>query len=781
MAETPTNNKAPKKEKTNKSRSVYSTIIKGLWITFLSGILLFSLFVFSINVNFLNLYGELPSLRALENPQNDEASELFSADNVSLGKYFRENRSPVEYEEISPNLINTLLASEDYRFEEHSGIDLRGMVRAGVYSVLLGKGQGGGSTLTHQLAKNLFRIRNSSGVLSDVPVLKMVIIKTKESIMAVRLERAYTKKEILKMYLNTVEYGSNSYGLKVAAKTFFNTSPDSLNLQQSALLVGLLQNPSMYNPVRNPNNALSKRNQVLGKLHRYEMITARQLDSLRSLPIDLNYEVENHNKGIATYFRSHIRASLINWAKDNNFDLFQDGLKIYTTIDSRMQKYAEEAMTEHMAYLQGKFDEHWKGRNPWIDENGVEIKNFVEVAARKTPYYRELRNRYGKDSDSIMIMMNRPYKMKIFTWDGEKDTIMSQLDSIRHFKRFLQTGMMSMDPHTGHVKAWVGGINHKYFKYDHVKQGRRQPGSTFKPFVYATAIDNGYSPCYEVVDAKTTYHMEGSTPPTWSPPNFDHTYTNEKMTIRNALAKSINTVTAFMMKKIGPQNVVDMARRLGIESPLDPVLALSLGTSDVSVFEMVGAYSTFVNEGTYTMPMYITRIEDKNGNILQEFPPRTVEALSEETAYLMLYMLRGATELPIGTAIGLSRELRGDNEIAAKTGTTNNYSDGWFMGLTKDLVSGVWVGGDDRSIHFRTSAFGVGGRMAMPIWEKYMKKVYADPTLGYEKGPFKKPSRPLSIEIDCDRYKNQYFNDYEGLDTLDIDINRKNVNKEDIL
>lgn len=771
---------ASKKKAPKKKSKIFSTIVKGLWIAFIAVVVFVPLYVYSVSENFLNLYGELPGLRSLENPRNDEASELFSADNVSLGKYFRENRSPVEYEEISPNFINTLIASEDYRFEDHSGIDLKGMLRAGIYSVLLGRGQGGGSTLSHQLAKNLFRIRrNSEGLLSEVPIIGMIIIKTKESIMAVRLEKAYTKKEILKMYLNTVEYGSNSYGLKVAAKTFFDTTPDSLNLQQSALIVGLLQNPSLYNPVRNPNNALKKRNQVLGKLHKYEMITAVQLDSLKELPLDLNYAVENHNKGLATYFRSFIRGTLMNWANDNGYDLFDSGLKIYTSIDSRMQRYAEESMEEHMAYLQGKFDEHWKGRNPWIDINGKEIKDFVETAAKGTSYYKELVKRYGKGSDSVMIMMNTPYKMKVFTWDGEKDTVMSQMDSIRHFKKFLQAGFMSMDPHTGHVKAWVGGINHKYFKYDHVKQGRRQPGSTFKPFVYAAAIDNGYSPCYEVVDAKTTYHLEGSDPPTWTPPNFDHTYTNEKMTIRYALAKSINTVTAFMMNKIGPQNVVKMARSLGIESPLDPVLALSLGTSDISVYEMVGAYSTFANEGTYTMPMYITRIEDKNGNVLQEFPPRTVEALNEETAYLMLYMLRGATEMTGGTAIGLSYDLRAENEIAAKTGTTNNYSDGWFMGLTKDLVSGVWVGGDDRRIHFRTSAFGVGGRMAMPIWEKYMKKVYADPSLGYEKGPFKKPSKPLSIEIDCDRYKNQFFN--EGIDSLNVDdFDNQNINQEDI-
>ncbi|CAN5147333.1 transglycosylase domain-containing protein [soil metagenome] len=777
MADSP-KNKVPKKN--SKNRNVLGTVIKVMWITFITGIILLSLFVYSVSTNFMNLYGELPDTRTLENPKNDEASELFSADNVSLGKYFRENRSPVEYEEISPNFLNTLIASEDYRFEEHSGIDLKGLVRAAVFSVALGSKQGGGSTLTHQLAKNLFKIRskNSEGTLSNVPGLGMVIIKTKESIMAARLERSYTKKEIIKMYLNTVEYGSNSYGLKVAAKTFFNTTPDSLNLQQSALLVGLLQNPSFYNPVRNPNNAFNKRNQVLGKLERYNMITAAQLDSLRALPIELKYEVENHNKGLATYFRSFIRGPLHKWAEENGYDLYQSGLKIYTTIDSRMQRYAEEAMQEHMTYLQEKFEEHWKGKNPWIDEDGQEIKDFVKLAARRSPYYRELQKIYGKDSDSVMIMMNKPQKMRIFTWDGEKDTVMSQMDSIRHFKRFLQAGFMSMEPQTGHVKAWVGGINHKYFKYDHVKQGRRQPGSTFKPFVYAAAIDNGYSPCYEVVDSKVTYHLEGSDPPTWTPPNFDHTYTNEKMTLRQALAKSINTVTAFMMKKIGPENVVNMARSLGVKSPLDPVLALSLGTSDVSVYEMVGAYSTFVNEGIYTEPMYITRIEDKNGNVIQEFPPRTVEALNEETAYLMLYMLRGATEAG-GTAVGLSYDLRVDNEIAAKTGTTNNYSDGWFMGLTKNLVSGVWVGGDERSIHFRTSTHGVGGRMAMPIWDKYMKKVYADATLGYDKGSFKNPTQPLSIEIDCERYKNDNFYEIEA-DTLDYDFDRKNVSKEDI-
>lgn len=755
-------NTKPKNKKN--SGKLTSNIIKGIWIAFVAMLVFMPLFIFSVSVNLFNLYGEQPSLRSLENPEEELSSELYSADNVLLGKYFRENRSPVSYEELSPNLINALIAVEDYRFEQHSGIDLRGLSRAVVFYLLPASYAGGGSTLSQQLAKNLFETRSEryEGALHGIPGLGKFIDKVKEWIVAVKLERSYTKKEILQMYLNTVPYGSNAHGIKVAAQTYFNTTPDSLNIQEAALLAGMVQAPSRHNPVYNYESALHRRNVVLAQMLKYNMLTRETFDSLKLLPIDLDYKVANHNQGLATYFRSVIGSYLRNWANEHGYDLYEGGLKIYTTIDSRLQEYAEEAVSEHMSSLHKTFIDHWKGRNPWIDEQGREIKNFLSTVAKRTPRYRNLVAIYGERSDSVDILMKKPIPMRVFSWHGEIDTVMSPMDSIRYYKHFLQAGFMAMDPHSGQIKAWVGGINHKYFKYDHVMQGKRQPGSTFKPILYAAAIDNGYSPCYEVYDTPVTFEASGDQP-AYKPNNAEGTYSGQRMTIREGMARSINSIAAFMIKKIGPATVVDYARRLGIESPLDPVPALSLGTSDVSIYELVGAYSTFVNEGVYTKPYFITRIEDKNGNVLQEFPPRTREALSEETAYLMLHMLKGTTEWygedhdRFGTAVGLGRYglLSDSNEVGGKTGTTANYSDGWFVGVTKDLVAGVWVGGDDRSIHFRTLALGQGGRMAMPIYGRFMEKVYKDPSLDITKGPFKRPSRGLSVEIDCDRYKHQ--------------------------
>ncbi|MCG8340834.1 MAG: transglycosylase domain-containing protein, partial [Cytophagales bacterium] len=534
--------------------------------------------------------------------------------------------------------------------------------------------------------------------------------------------------------------------------TFFNTTPDSLSIDQAALLVGLLKAPSRYNPVKHPDNALKRRNLVIGQLHKYNFLTQEEYDSIRQLPLALVYKVENHTIGLATYFRSAIRDFLLKWTKDNGYDLFEDGLRIYTTIDSRMQQHAEEAVEEHMKELQKKFEQHWEGQNPWINEKGVEIKDFIKTTSENIEIYKNLVKEYGEGHDSVAIMMNTPEPMKLFSWEGEVDTVVSPIDSIKYNKRFLHAGFMAMDPHTGYVKAWVGGINYKFFKYDHVMQGKRQVGSAFKPIVYAAALDNGYTPCDEVVDAPVTFRMPGN-PPIWTPKNASGRYTGQKMTLRQAMSRSVNSITAYLMKQLGPQRVVDYARKLGIMGPMEPVPALCLGASDVSVYELVGAYSTFVNDGVWTKPFYITRIEDREGNILQEFVPRKKEAISEETAYLMIHMLKGATEEEGGTARGLSKELREDNEIGGKTGTTSNHSDGWFVGITRDLTAGAWVGGEERCIHFRTLAEGQGARTARPIWEKFMLKIYEDPALPYEKAPFQKPSKPISVELDCDKPK----------------------------
>ncbi len=700
-------------------------------------------------------FGGLPSLQELERPDPDLSSELISSDGVSLGKYYRVNRTPVTYEELSPELVNTLLVTEDIRFKQHSGIDLKGLIRA-IIGQLTFNFKGGGSTITMQLAENLYRTSSANrGSLYSLPGIGQIITKLKEWIIAVQLEQNYTKEEILVMYLNQVEYGSNAAGIKSAAKIFFNKLPAQLNYKESAILVGAINAPTRYSPILNPESAKAKRTEVLYNLHKYGLLTKAAFDSLKISDFDLNYKVESHVQGLAQYFRQGaLLRFLLRWSRENNVDLYEDGLKIYTTIDSRMQEYAEQAVQEHMDTLQQIFNTHWKniGGNPWIDEDGRELEGFIDEAIKRTNHYKSLAKKFDEDSDSIDIILNKKRPMRVFSWEGEKDTLFSSFDSLRYYKRFLQAGFMAMDPKTGNIKAWVGGINFKYFKFDHVKQGRRQPGSTFKPFVYTVAIDNGWSPCFPVVDAQITIPMPGQDPPTWQPDNANGKFSGEVMTIRQAMARSVNSITAFVINKVGPQNVVDYAKNMGVTSPLAPVPSLALGVSDVSLYELLGAYSTFVNNGTYTEPFFISRIEDKNGNVLQQFVPETREVLNEETAYVMLHMLKGTTEEDGGTGRSIDLELREENEIAAKTGTTQNASDGWFMGVTKDLAAGAWVGGDDRSIRFKYWVFGQGARTAMPIWEKFMSKVYADPTLGYSKGPFNKPLKPISVELDCDKY-----------------------------
>ncbi|MCC5931790.1 MAG: transglycosylase domain-containing protein [Cyclobacteriaceae bacterium] len=748
----------------NKKSSVFHKIRMALWLVFLLAFLGFPVYLLTVKYNIFNLYGQLPSYKALENPEskNDLSSELISSDGVLLGKYYRFNRTQVSFDDLSPELVQTLLATEDIRFYEHAGIDLRGMLRVGFYSILLRReSAGGGSTISQQLAKNIFNTRlfeadpETEGLLHKINsrYLNLLISKTKEWIVAVHLESSFTKNEIMAMYLNTIFFGHNTYGIKVASRTFFNKEPAELNYQESALLVGMLNKPTRFSPINYPENALAKRNEILYNLHKYNYINRPVYDSIKTLPIELDYNIEDHVEGLAPYFRTAIRPYLLRWARENNIDLFESGLKIYTTIDSRMQRYAEESVKEHMTYLQRLFDEHWKGRNPWRYEDGSEIPGFVDNHLRRSQRYQDLVRQYGKDSDSIGIVLNTPVRMRIFSWTGDIDTLMSPRDSLAYYKKFLQTGFMAMDPKTGDVKAWVGGINYRHFQFDHVMQSKRQPGSTFKPVVYAAAIDNGYSPCYEVEDAPVTFSLPGQNPPVYTPQNYEKVFTGEVMTIRQGMARSKNSITAFLMQKLGPETIVRYARILGIESPLDPVPALCLGTSDVSVYELIGAYSTFANRGVWTAPHFITHIEDKYGNLLQEFPIRTREALSEETAFLMLHMLMGSTQERGGTALGLSSDVRHNNEIGAKTGTTQNASDGWFIGLTTDLAAGVWVGGDERSIHFRTSSLGQGARTAMPIYDKFMQKVYADKDLNYEKGFFPRPTRPLPVEIDCNRYK----------------------------
>lgn len=751
--------------------------IRILWIVFILALVAVPLFIFSIKINAFGLYGGLPSLKKLENPDPDLSSILYSSDGEILGRYFRYNRTPVSYQELSPELVNTLLVTEDVRFFKHSGIDLRGLGRVLVYSLLLQRDAGGGSTISQQLAKILFRTRSelNDGLLNKVPILNLVVIKLKEWIVAVQLEVSYTKEEILTMYLNIAEFGSNTYGIQSAASTFFNKLPSELNYSESAMLIGMVNAPTRYSPISNPENAINKRTEVLHNLRKYEKIDQAEYDSLSSKPLELNYRVENQNMGLATYFRTVAANRLVNWAKENGYDLFDDGLRIYTTIDSRMQEYAEQAVVEHMKGLQVTFDEHLEGSKPWIDEDGYEIDDYLKNWIKRTDYYKHLVKRFGKEHDSIDIKLNMPKPMTVFSWEGERDTLFSSYDSLAYYKQFLHSGFMAMNPHTGEIKAWVGGIEKKYFKFDNVQQGKRQPGSTFKPIVYSTAIADGFSPCFPVTDVAISFKEPGDEE-AWFPQNSSNRYNGQTMTLRQAMARSVNRITAWLMKKMTPRRVVNQARLLGIESKLQAVNALCLGAGgEVSLYEMVGAYSTFVNKGTWTEPVYITRIEDKNGAVIEEFVPRKQEALSEETAYLMVHMLKGGTEESGGTAQGLDWKLRQDNEIGGKTGTTQRASDGWFMGITKDLVAGAWVGGDDRAIHFKSWTMGQGARTAMPIWNNFMLKVYEDPKLYYEKGPFPKPLSRLSVELDCELSGDQLFNES---DSLSIDIN--DIDEDDI-
>lgn len=736
-------------------RTMYGSVVGFVWKAFLLGFALVVLYLLSVEYNLLYLFGTSPSLDRLENPRTDQASELYTSDGQLIGKYFEENRSPVPFKKMSPKLINALVATEDVRFYEHSGIDPAAIVSA-VYGSLQGDARGA-STITQQLAKNLYKTRtnDSKGVLGHIPVANIIISKTKEWLTAIKLEQRYTKDEILAMYLNTVDFGSNSFGIKVASKTFFHVSPDSLKTEQAAVLVGLLKAPTYYSPRYNPKNSTRRRNTVLAQMAKYNYITQAEADSLGKLPLELNYKVESHYEGPATYFRGAVAEYLNEWCKQNGYDLYRDGLKIYTTIDSRMQKYAEEAMEKQMRTLQGRFDNHWKGRNPWVDEKDKEIPGFIEETIKRTAYYHRLKKKYGNDTTAINRELNTPHEMKVFTWDNdslEKRVVMSPLDSLAYYKHFLHGGMMTMDPSNGHIKAWVGGINFKYFKYDHVKQARRQPGSTFKPFVYVAAIDNGYAPCDKIVDKRITINYEEKgEKKSWSPTNADWEYTGAPMTLRRAMGKSVNVVTAQLTEKIGWETVVKYAHRLGITSPLEEVPSIGLGPSDVSVYEMVAAYSTFPNRGFYTQPMFITRIEDRNGNLLHQFVPKQKKVLNTETAFLMMHMLKGGMEEPGGTSQALwEYDLwKNNNQIGGKTGTTSNHSDGWYMGVTKDLVTGVWVGGEDRSIHFRTSQLGEGSKTALPVFGLYMEKIYKDKDLGYTLGPFPKSTVDITKKYNC--------------------------------
>ena len=720
------------------------------WLIFISPFVIIGLILFMATKGWIG--EELPSFADLENPKSALASEIVSCDQHVIGKYFIQNRTNIHYYELSPNVIHALKATEDIRFESHSGVDLRGLLRA----VFSAGTSGGGSTITQQLAKNLFHERPDSKA-------QRVIQKIQEWIIAVQLERRYTKEEIMAMYLNTVEFSSNAFGIKSASRTYFNKTPDSLNVQEAAVLVGMLQAPTKFNPVRNPKNSLARRNVVLSQLAKYDFITRTQYDSISALPIKLDFQQDDHNYGMATYFREVLRKEMLDWCKEhiNNstqkpYNLYTDGLKIYTTIDSRMQRYAEEAMKEHLTELQKKFFEHWKGREPW--EKHTEI---LTEGMKRSDRYIAMKAAGATDKEINKAFATK-VPMKIFSWKGEVDTMLSPMDSIKYHKKIFQCGFMAVEPKSGYVKAWVGGNDYRIFKYDHVKEGKRQVGSTFKPFLYTLAMQEGYSPCYQVPNVRVYFDLP--TGETWSPDNSDNKY-GGMLTLKQGLAESVNCVSAYLMKQFGPQAMIEICRKLGIESPIDPVPAICLGTPDVSVYEMVGAYAAFANKGVWTQPQYITRIEDKNGNVLQEFVPKKVEAINEQAAYLMTNLMQGVVQF--GTGARLRGQYKLTAPIAGKTGTTQNQSDGWFIGITPELAAGAWVGCEDRVVHFRSIEMGQGAREAMPIWALFMQRVYADKTLHISTADFEPPAEPLTVEMDCNKYKQDNRQD-EGKDDKDF-------------
>ncbi|PKQ45704.1 penicillin-binding protein 1A [Confluentibacter flavum] len=743
----------------------FSKYIRWFWWTFTGGI------VFVILIFLLaswGLFGEMPDHTVLENPKTNLAGEIISSDGKTLGKfYLNDNRTPVSYEDLSQNLVDALIATEDARYRSHSGIDALGTLRA---VVKLGSG-GGASTISQQLAKQLFHGEGSTNIV------ERVLQKVKEWIIAIRLERQYTKEEIIAQYFNIYDFLNNADGIRSASRIYFGKEPNELDVKESAMLVGMFQNSALYNPRRNPVGVKNRRNVVLRQMEKYDFIDEKTKDSLQKTDLGLNYSPESHREGIATYFRTYLDGFMKDWIKNNpkpdgtKYSLYNDGLKIYTTIDSRMQKYAEDAVEQHMPRLQAEFfNQNTPTRNPtapFLDLKKEEVDALLLRSMKQSERWRIMKA-LGKTEKEIQESFKKPTHMSVFEWkDGkasEKDTIMRPMDSIRYYKSFLRTGMMSMDPQTGHVKAWVGGINYRHFQYDMVKQGKRQVGSTFKPFVYSAAIDQIHaSPCDLYPD--TPFCIEKGkygNVEDWCPQNSGgaNDYGGTR-TLKNALANSVNTITARLMDKVGPQMVIDMVKKLGVESDIPVVPSIALGTADLSVYEMVGAYAAFANQGVYTKPVMVTSIEDKNGTILYQFKPETRDVLSDEAAYVTVKLLEGVVESGSGARLRRTGEPYGiykevitgfpygfTNPIAGKTGTTQNQSDGWFMGMVPNLVTGVWVGGEERSVHFKSITYGQGATMALPIWGLYMKSCYADKDLNVSIGDFEAPAN-LSINVDC--------------------------------
>lgn len=738
-----------------------------------SMIVLLFLYLGAVDINFLWLFGKSPGyFSGIRDPQTSQASEIYSADGVLIGKFFNENRTPVKYDEVSKDFWRALIDTEDERFYSHMGVDPIGIFGA-VKDALLRHDGRGASTITQQLAKNMFRVRSqySTGLLGKVPGLKILIVKSKEWIIATKLETIFTKEEIITMYANTVDFGSNAFGIKTAAKTYFNTTPKDLTTEQAAVLVGMLKATTYYNPLANPENSLRRRNVVLQNMVTHNDLSQERCDSLMQLPIKLEYKVENNYDGKALYFRQAVADYLKSWCMENNYDLYSSGLKIYTTIDTRMQKYAEDAAIKQMRQVQRNFRNHWGNNDPWIDETGKVIPNFIEDIAKRQPFYKSLLAKFPNEPDSINYYLNKPHKVKLFDYEnGTIEMEMSSLDSIRYMVKFMHCAMIAMEPQTGAVKAWVGDIDYKSWKYDKVT-AMRQPGSTFKLFVYTEAMNQGLTPCDKRRDeyiSMQVYDAKKHEMTTWTPGNANGTFSGDSMPLKSAFAKSINSVAVRLGQEMGIKRIIDTAHKMGIKSRLDDAPALALGSSDVNLLELANSYCTISNNGKHHEPVLVTRIVDKDGNEVYRGPETEEQAISYKSAFLMQQLLKGGMLEPGGTSQSLWGYVGNfkDTEFGGKTGTSNNHSDAWFMCVSPKLVVGAWVGGEYRSIHFRTGALGQGSRTALPICGYFLESVLSDPAFAQYHAKFDKPD---DDNITSDMYTCQSYYHSAVADTTEKD------------
>ena len=738
-----------------------------------SMIVLLFLYLGAVDINFLWLFGKSPGyFSGIRDPQTSQASEIYSADGVLIGKFFNENRTPVKYDEVSKDFWRALIDTEDERFYSHMGVDPIGIFGA-VKDALLRHDGRGASTITQQLAKNMFRVRSqySTGLLGKVPGLKILIVKSKEWIIATKLETIFTKEEIITMYANTVDFGSNAFGIKTAAKTYFNTTPKDLTTEQAAVLVGMLKATTYYNPLANPENSLRRRNVVLQNMVTHNDLSQERCDSLMQLPIKLEYKVENNYDGKALYFRQAVADYLKSWCMENNYDLYSSGLKIYTTIDTRMQKYAEDAAIKQMKQVQRNFRNHWGNNDPWIDETGKVIPNFIEDIAKRQPFYKALLAKFPNEPDSINYYLNKPHKVKLFDYEnGTIEMEMSSLDSIRYMVKFMHCAMIAMEPQTGAVKAWVGDIDYKSWKYDKVT-AMRQPGSTFKLFVYTEAMNQGLTPCDKRRDeyiSMQVYDAKKHEMTTWTPGNANGTFSGDSMPLKSAFAKSINSVAVRLGQEMGIKRIIDTAHKMGIKSRLDDAPALALGSSDVNLLELANSYCTISNNGKHHEPVLVTRIVDKDGNEVYRGPETEEQAISYKSAFLMQQLLKGGMLEPGGTSQSLWGYVGNfkDTEFGGKTGTSNNHSDAWFMCVSPKLVVGAWVGGEYRSIHFRTGALGQGSRTALPICGYFLESVLSDPAFAQYRAKFDKPN---DDNITSDMYTCQSYYHSAVADTTEKD------------